>query len=169
MASPIRNHAISKLSEFIEHVYATNIEKSIFNASIRKTKELKEIPSWENFLFKENYKRKYITILNNMKNEKTHLVERIKNGEIKTKNIAFLTPQELFPSGVLSKTIEEKKIKDFKKYLAEEKQHEHYQGAFTCNKCKSTKTVYYQLQTRSADEPMTTYVTCLNCNKKWKF
>lgn len=25
-----------------------------------------------------------------------------------------------------------------------------------------------QLQTRSADEPMTTFVTCVACNNKWK-
>ena len=41
-------------------------------------------------------------------------------------------------------------------------------GMFKCNKCKSMKTVYYQMQTRSADEPMTTYVTCTNCGSKWK-
>ena len=39
---------------------------------------------------------------------------------------------------------------------------------FTCHKCKSKKCSYYQLQTRSADEPMTTFVTCLNCNARWK-
>ena len=169
MASPIRTHAVSKLTEFIGNTYATNIEKSIFNASIRRTKELHETPCWENFIFKENYKRKYITILNNIRNPKTHLVERIMKGEIKTKTIASLTPQELFPSGLMSTTIEEHKVKEFKKYLADEKQQEKYKGAFTCNKCKSDRTFYYQLQTRSADEPMTTFVTCLNCNKKWKF
>jgi len=41
-------------------------------------------------------------------------------------------------------------------------------GIFECGRCKSYKTTYYQLQTRSADEPMTTFVTCVNCNKKWK-
>ena len=39
---------------------------------------------------------------------------------------------------------------------------------FTCYKCKSTNCSYYQLQTRSADEPMTTYVTCLECGQRWK-
>ncbi|WFD29790.1 transcription elongation factor TFIIS [Malassezia sp. CBS 17886] len=41
--------------------------------------------------------------------------------------------------------------------------------AFQCGKCKQRKTRYYQMQTRSADEPMTTFVTCVNCNNKWKF
>ncbi|KAM0793706.1 hypothetical protein ACM66B_001131 [Microbotryomycetes sp. NB124-2] len=31
--------------------------------------------------------------------------------------------------------------------------------AFQCGKCKQRKTMYYQMQTRSADEPMTTFVT----------
>jgi len=42
------------------------------------------------------------------------------------------------------------------------------EGMFTCGRCKSTKTTYYQLQTRSSDEPMTTFVACLTCGKRWK-
>ncbi|KAI3470974.1 hypothetical protein Pfo_027637 [Paulownia fortunei] len=40
---------------------------------------------------------------------------------------------------------------------------------FTCGRCKKKETTYYQMQTRSADEPMTTFVTCVNCNNRWKF
>jgi transcription elongation factor S-II len=40
---------------------------------------------------------------------------------------------------------------------------------FKCGKCKQRKTTYYQMQTRSADEPMTTFVTCLVCENRWKF
>lgn len=32
---------------------------------------------------------------------------------------------------------------------------------FICNKCKQNKTTYFQMQTRSSDEPMTTFVTCV--------
>jgi len=39
---------------------------------------------------------------------------------------------------------------------------------FTCNRCKSTKTTSTQKQTRSADEPMTVFVLCENCGKRWK-
>lgn len=39
-----------------------------------------------------------------------------------------------------------------------------------CSGCKRKANCdYYQLQTRSADEPMTTFVTCLECDKRWKF
>ena len=39
---------------------------------------------------------------------------------------------------------------------------------FTCGRCKSIKTTSTQKQTRSADEPMTVFVLCLNCNLRWK-
>ena len=39
---------------------------------------------------------------------------------------------------------------------------------FKCGKCKARKAIYVQVQTRSADEPMTTFVTCLQCGNKWK-
>jgi transcription elongation factor S-II len=40
---------------------------------------------------------------------------------------------------------------------------------FKCGRCGKRKCKYYQLQTRSADEPMTTFVTCVNCGNRWKF
>ena len=39
---------------------------------------------------------------------------------------------------------------------------------FKCGKCGKRRTTYTQLQTRSADEPMTTFVLCLDCGNRWK-
>jgi transcription elongation factor S-II len=39
---------------------------------------------------------------------------------------------------------------------------------FRCGKCRGRKCTYFQMQTRSADEPMTTFVTCINCGNHWK-
>ena len=61
--------------------------------------------------------------------------------------------------------IENKKIRDENKYIPKI---EASTDDFTCGKCKSTKCTYYQLQTRSADEPMTTFVTCLDCGNRFK-
>jgi transcription elongation factor S-II len=43
--------------------------------------------------------------------------------------------------------------------------------AFQCGKCKQRKCTYFQMQTRSADEPMTTFVSCVThgCGNRWKF
>lgn len=40
---------------------------------------------------------------------------------------------------------------------------------FRCGKCRQRKCTYYQMQTRSADEPMTTFVQCVNCGNRWRF
>eukprot|EP00347_Sterkiella_histriomuscorum_P019547 403341216 len=41
-------------------------------------------------------------------------------------------------------------------------------GFFTCKKCHSKNTTYFQMQTRGADEPMTNFITCLDCKNQWK-
>ena len=41
-------------------------------------------------------------------------------------------------------------------------------NVFKCRKCNSRSCSYYEVQTRSADEPMTQFITCLNCNNRWR-
>jgi transcription elongation factor S-II len=41
-------------------------------------------------------------------------------------------------------------------------------GLYFCGKCKGSQTTYTQAQIRSADEPMTVFISCLNCNHSWK-
>ncbi|XP_060605935.1 transcription elongation factor A protein 1-like isoform X2 [Ruditapes philippinarum] len=40
---------------------------------------------------------------------------------------------------------------------------------FKCGKCGKNNCTYNQVQTRSADEPMTTFVLCNECGNRWKF
>lgn len=42
------------------------------------------------------------------------------------------------------------------------------EGEFQCGKCKGRKIQSMQKQMRSADEPMTTFFHCVNCNHRWK-
>ncbi|KAB0361827.1 hypothetical protein FD754_005983 [Muntiacus muntjak] len=39
---------------------------------------------------------------------------------------------------------------------------------FQCSKCRKKNCTYNQVQTRSADEPMTTFVLCNECGNRWK-
>jgi transcription elongation factor S-II len=39
---------------------------------------------------------------------------------------------------------------------------------FLCSRCHKRECTYYEMQTRSADEPMTIFINCLNCGKKWR-
>jgi transcription elongation factor S-II len=168
----MREYAKSQFATFLNQKSTDpmpyNMEKSVFNWTVRETRLKGEIPSWENNMFKERYKTKLLNIKYNLKH--SDLVQRILSKEVKTITIAGLSAVGLNPVGVAAQAIRERHEYHARKLMTTKKLEDEkdFEGLFTCGKCKSKKTTYYQMQTRSADEPMTTFVTCLNCNKRWK-
>jgi len=76
--------------------------------------------------------------------------------------VAYLTPAELFPSN-WKELIEKREFIDFKmKNMATT-------DRFECKKCHERKCRVAQAQTRSCDEPMTTFITCTICGYTIKF
>jgi transcription elongation factor S-II len=142
-----------------------NMEKSVFNWSVRETKNKCSVPAWENPVFKACYKNKFLSIKYNMEN--SNLRDRILSGEVKSRNIAEMNSVSMNPNGRLAQAIRARQELQAG-ITMRAKMDENFKGAFKCSKCKSEKTTYYQMQTRSADEPMTTFVTCHNCSKRWK-
>lgn len=162
-----RDVFIEKCAKFLQiaqdNPIVLNIEKGIFNNTIQYCRD-KNVPlKWSEPDFIKNYSTSARRILANVSYtvNASELKEKIKNGHIRPYNLVKLNREELNPS--VWKTLKTKTLNQsiIKQDCADD-------GMFKCNKCKSMKTVYYQMQTRSADEPMTTYVTCTNCNTKWK-
>lgn len=139
-----------------------DMEKGVFNWSLQKAAELGVVKRWDNALFVRIYTDRVRTVARNIDNPS--LRERILQGDIKAHRIAFSNHQELMPER-WSALLTAKKHKDENRYAP---RLEASTDNFTCYKCKSKKCSYYQLQTRSADEPMTTFVTCLDCGNRWK-
>ena len=141
---------------------AINLEKAIYNYSIKEANFRKILKKWENPLFVQLYTDRLRTIYINLKN--TELMDQIRNKDITPMTFAFMTHQEMNPTHW--RTLIDKKImRDASKYT----NNVHAStDMFTCRKCKSKKCTYYELQTRSADEPTTVFVTCLSCGKNWK-
>ena len=114
------------------------------------------------------YLNKCISLYDNI-NPKSYignknLLKKIKKKEIDVDNIAYLTPQELYPEHWNELMDKQKNADEFlysKKFVS-------ISYDYKCGRCKERKCTYYQLQTRSVDEPMTTFITCLNCGFKWK-
>ena len=151
-----------KLNEFLnEEKDSINMEKAIYNYTLKEATNKKIIKKWDNPGFIQIYVDHLRSIYFNLK---PALLEKIKNGEILAQQVPFMTHQELQPEK-WSKLIELKIKRDKSKF---ENNVEASTDTFTCRKCKSNKCSYYQLQTRSADEPMTIYVTCLSCDNRWK-
>jgi transcription elongation factor S-II len=89
---------------------------------------------------------------------------KILDQEISPQTLAFMTHQEMSPE--LWKTRIDMKIKrDTSRFT---NNIEASTDMFKCRKCKSKKCTYYEMQTRSADEPATIFITCLDCGKNWK-
>lgn len=145
----------------IKESICINLEKGIYNFVLEDASKKKIVKKWDNPSFVNLYLTKFRSIYFNLN---IQLLEKINNKDIKPHEIAFMTHQELQPEK-WKILIESKKIKDENRYSPNI---EATTDAYTCRNCKSNKCWHYQLQTRSADEPMTTYVTCLNCSHKWK-
>lgn len=147
--------------------YHTLIEKSIYNFTIKEAREKMVERTWSNkffcFLYKKNYNKVYSNICTN-KNA-TFVMNKLKYGYWNPESIIEMSHEELYPEMWEEFIIKNKKKMDL--LSLENKQ----QGStmFKCGRCKKNNCTYFQLQTRSADEPMTTFVTCLDCNNRWKF
>ncbi len=94
----------------------------------------------------------------------THLHVQLKSGDLTLDTLRSMTTQDMNPG--LYKDLYDRQL------LREQAQLEGNKAMttemFKCSRCKKNQCTYYQLQTRSADEPMTTFISCLNCGKRWK-
>lgn len=152
-----------------DYTVAKNLEIGCYNSTIHFADINGFVKKWDNSSFLNCYRQTCISVFTNIdtngyvKNEK--LLEKITNGEIKAFRVGSLKPHEMFPE-VWQDIMEHKEKKD---KIAHEIRTEHtVKGVYRCGKCKSDRVTYYQLQTRSADEPMTTFLTCASCHKRWK-
>jgi len=108
------------------------------------------------------YFRKLIQIYSNLDPnsyiQNNYLIEKLQKNEIDYKNLHKLSSKKLFPNRwkTVNNIILKKKIMGT------------VTTQFTCFECKKNNCSYYQAQTRSMDEGMCTFVSCLECGNRWK-
>lgn len=91
-----------------------------------------------------------------------HFLNKILSHEIPSNMVAFMKPEEIYPEN-WDTFLKQQKLR---KSLAEDVI---VSSSHWCKRCKGNKCTVYQMQTRSADEPMTNFVTCLDCGHEYKY
>lgn len=114
------------------------------------------------------YKTRLRSRISNLKDQKNPDLRRnVLCGNISPQRIASMSAEEMASA----------ELKQIREALTKESIREHQLSKvggtetdmFVCNKCQGKNCTYTQVQTRSADEPMTTFVLCNGCGNRWKF
>ncbi|KAM0248411.1 hypothetical protein ACHAQJ_009486, partial [Trichoderma viride] len=113
------------------------------------------------------YKKKIRSLFSNLKNKSNRdLGKRVMGGDIAAEKFVNMTDEELKSEDQrkMEMELEKENMKKAQVPMAEKS----ISDSLECGKCKKKKVSYTQAQTRSADEPMTTFCECMNCGNRWK-
>lgn len=168
----IRDKVTENFNELVENdELAKTLEESVLHViSDQALKEGIDV-DWSNRVFWSMYRSRAISVYENLRGPEGYVqnkegwVEKLKSNEITPRAFAEMTAVDMYPhrwKASIERIIDLEKKRNTKKDNAS--------IMMWCSRCKKqSKCDYYQLQTRSADEPMTTFVTCLECDRRWKF
>ena len=165
----IRNKYVSFIDKELDNLcISRKVERSIYNYTIELSNQKKIKKQWKNPYFKNLYLSKIRSIYSNLKTDSyiqnNNFKQRVLNNEIEPEQIALLSTYDIYPE-IWKELFDEKAKRDKIKF---EFKPEAMTDAFKCKRCSSRSCSYYEVQTRSADEPMTQFVNCLECNNRWK-
>jgi DNA-directed RNA polymerase subunit M/transcription elongation factor TFIIS len=146
----------------------TALERGIYNTALAEAKEHGVRRHWDNPDFAAIYKTIARRTVSNVDPAtyvgNARLLERLKDGEFTADAIASMTHRELYPEHWQALADEQLK----RETTMLEGSHEEGSDMFKCKRCGKSRTRYWEMQTRSADEPMTIFIRCLNCGKEWR-
>ena len=136
-----------------------SLERAAYNHTVHACRYHGHAANWTSPLFGGSYRARAAYVLRNA----VAMSEAMRREALPASEAVSMKPYELHPEG-------------WKELLAEKRARDELYGikpkantrAFRCKRCKSNECSYYEMQTRSADEPMTTFVSCLSCGNRWR-
>jgi transcription elongation factor S-II len=151
----VRAGARAALGEALSAETGTRVERALYNFALRAARVRGVALNWDEPALRRLYVGRLRRLLANLTRDAS-LAARVGDGGLAPAAFVEAEPWELAPAErapQASAPPAAAQVPD---------------GVFQCRRCKSRKTVYHQLQTRAADEPMTTFVTCTACQRRWK-
>ena len=158
----------TKFGSIFPHVQQIKIEHMILTSALADAKTKFVVKHFENSLFQVCYMNAARRLISNLDPssyvKNSSLLEKINQGvitldEIATMRVLDYCP-ELYADLRNRMALREKHLLEGNKAMATD--------MFKCGQCHKRETTYYELQTRSADEPMTKFINCLNCGNRWR-
>lgn len=166
----LRKYVVSQYAELLsleeDDTIPRNLEIGTNNWAINKSLKMRQIPAFDNRKHTERYKQKFLELKKCLQFS-PDLKKKLLNRELKTSMVFDMQPNHMWPGGPYDKRLQASIERSMKKEVSIVNEKD-YKGLFRCAKCREYKTTYYEMQTRSADEPMTVFITCHICDITWK-
>jgi DNA-directed RNA polymerase subunit M/transcription elongation factor TFIIS len=161
-----RQQARQCLMEYVPEGIAAGIEVGIYRYATDKAIDYQIDIDFTDINFRRTYANKLLGIVVNLRSDSyvhnPRFLERIVGGEIEPESVARMRPHEICPEkweDVIQMTTK----------LAElsEQGGGRTTDSYTCARCHRNKCTYFDMQSRSMDEPMTRYFRCCHCGHQW--
>jgi transcription elongation factor S-II len=167
-----RTHVMNLCKEKFETVFTkaelATLEKTILDSALIDANKKMVLRNFDNGLFTICYMNAARRILSNLDPtsyvQNRQLLEKVKSKNIDIELLSQMNTMDYAP--YLYSTMRERQLQREQQQLEGNKAMA--TDLFRCNRCKKRETTFYELQTRSADEPMTKFISCVNCGNHWR-
>ena len=164
-----RNNTRKNFYKYLEPNLKDKSSEESHKKLLEKIVEIEE-KLYETIKGETPYVNRVLEIMHNLKDEENEDFRNgIIDGTIKPEDLCTMDVKDM-----LDKNKQEEIEQQIKKKVEEassdwqEKHGEVTEGVYKCRNCGGKKTIQHEQQTRSADEPMTIFITCLKCKNVWK-
>ena len=165
----IRIHVVQNIKKLFSTILdCDTLENEIYLVVLQNAEDRHIVRDWGSNTFVCMYKSYVRKIIGNLYEnsyiKNNELLQRYIKKEFTFKEICAMNHYELFKSKWSNriehqKLIEKRQIEGNKSMATDQ---------FLCKRCHKRECTYYEMQTRSADEPMTIFINCLNCGQNWR-
>lgn len=168
----VRMHTLQQISTLLGNHFKEDeivrLEKTILETAMNDATTKHVLKHFDNNLFQICYTSSARRLLSNLSENSyvgnKHLLHKLKKGDLNIEHLSKMSVMDYEPT--LYTGLRERQL------LREQRQLEGNRSMasdmFECYRCNKRETVFYELQTRSADEPMTKFITCVNCGNHWR-
>jgi transcription elongation factor S-II len=164
---PARNNCIGLMYDGLCQ-NSTNSSKQILESAKAIEQAALDLPAADGSSNTAPYRDKIRSLYQNLRNKSNpELKVRLLSGEISPQRLVVMTHEEL--KSKQQKAVDAAIAKENMNNAMVAQEEKSMSTSLQCGKCQQKKVSYSQAQTRSADEPMTTFCECLACGNRWKF